>query len=116
PFPIPALAGPPHRGVRMHIDATTLSDLEIFASPGEAGGLFELIYRTATSRGSSALRQRLKRPSSDAAAIRRTQDAVRFLQAAPGLVRLSEAAVAAVVRYLESNIAVESASPARDRI
>lgn len=100
----------------MHIDATTLSDLEIFASPDEAGGLFELIDRTATSRGSSALRQRLKRPASDAAAIRRTQDAVRFLQAAPGLVRLSEAAVAAVVRYLESNIAIESASPARDRI
>lgn len=99
----------------MEIDRTTLNDLELFGADG-SGGLFELIDRTATLRGRSALRRRIERPSSDIDEIRRTQDAVTFLRRHPSVLKLDDASVSAVERYLQSNIAVETSSQLRDRV
>jgi DNA mismatch repair protein MutS len=90
----------------VHIDNTTLQDLDIFGSGG-AGGLFGLIDHTSTAAGSAALKRRLERPMMDVADIRRTQASVTFLIRHPHLVRLSPAAVDAVGRYIESNIVID---------
>lgn len=90
----------------MQIDTTTLADLDVFGAGGE-GGLFQLIDHTSTPAGRSALKRRLQRPSSDVNVIRRTQEAVTFLAAHPQVVRLSQKAVDAVTRYIQSNIALE---------
>ena len=90
----------------MIVDQTTLADLEIFESGGGGSGLFELIARTSTSLGRSALRRRITNPSSEIAEIRETQQAVQFLAVHPGLVRFNDSMVSAVQRYLRSNISV----------
>ncbi|MDH3456213.1 MAG: hypothetical protein OER90_05175 [Gemmatimonadota bacterium] len=95
----------------MLIDSTTLSDLEVFAASDGSGGVFQLIDRTATSRGRAALRERLEHPSSDIGSIRSTQDAVRFLQLHPNVVNLNDRHVEAVASYLRSNINVSATSP-----
>ena len=91
----------------MRIDATTLSDLEIFGS--ESGpGLFELIDHTSTSRGRAALRARLRNPARDAASICGVQDAVRFLHDHASLRLFDGPGIDAVSRYVQSNIVIES--------
>lgn len=91
----------------MRIDATTLSDLEIFAS--ESGpGVLDLIDRTATKEGRIALETRLKNPESDVAAICATQDAVRFFHRQPDLFLFDAEGIEAVRRYIQSNIVIES--------
>jgi DNA mismatch repair protein MutS len=95
----------------MEIDRTTLADLEVFGSPDGDGGLFHLIDRTATSRGRVALRRRFEHPLSGTEEIRRTQDAVRFLQRHPALLNLDESSIDPAARYLRSNIMLGTASP-----
>lgn len=93
----------------MLIDATTLSDLEVFHSPDGSEGLFQLIDRTQTASGRKALRRRVGRPSSDLGEIRRTQDAVRFLMRHQGLATFDAPSLEAVERYLRSNIEAKPA-------
>lgn len=91
----------------MRIDTTTLSDLEMFGS--ESGpGIFDLIDRTSTTRGRTALRTRIKNPASDASSIRATQEAVRFFHQHTQLRLLDGKSTEAVSRYAQSNIVVES--------
>lgn len=101
---------------RMRIDPTTLGDLEVFGTAGGQGSLFELLDRTATSMGRSALRRRMSLPSSRISDIRRTQDAVRFLLDRPGLVRLDGALLDAVGEYLRSNIETRDLHPLMERV
>jgi DNA mismatch repair ATPase MutS len=89
----------------MRIDATTLADLEVFGRDG-AGGLFDLIDRTKTVRGRTALWRRLQAPPTDLASILATQDAVRFLRDQPGLREFDRSGIMAVERYVRSNIAI----------
>jgi DNA mismatch repair ATPase MutS len=103
-------------GGPMQVDPTTLADLEIFGSAGSRLGLFDFIDRTTTSRGRSALRQRIARPASDAATIRRTQEAVAFLRRHPGIVRLDDGMLQAVTGHLQSNIATEATSRWGERL
>ena len=95
----------------MLIDSTTLSDLEVFGAADGSGGLFQLVDRTATSRGRAALRRRFESPPSDLDTIRRTQEAVRFLQLYPDVLGFDEPSLQAVEWYFRSNIAVSAASP-----
>ncbi len=97
-------------GAVMHIDPTTLSDLELFQEGGGGPGLFGLIDETETSEGRNALRDHLRLPSSNVSEIRRTQEAVRFLSELSGLPRIERDAVEGVARYLTSNIQVPSAA------
>lgn len=97
----------------MQIDATTLADLEVFGGGDGAGGVFDLVDRTQTARGRSALRRRFENPATDPATIRRTQEAVRFFQRHPRVVRLDAPTVESVGRYLRSNITVSRASGLR---
>jgi DNA mismatch repair protein MutS len=99
----------------VQIDTITQADLGVFGSAGH-GGLFELIDRTSTSFGRSALKRRLQQPSSDVNVLRRTQEAVTFLGRHPDIVRLSQASVEAVARYVGSNIAIDDDSFLPDRI
>jgi DNA mismatch repair protein MutS len=110
----PAHASSDVESILVQIDDMTQADLGVFGSAGQ-GGLFELIDRTSTSLGRSALKRRLQQPSSDVNVIQRTQDAVKFLGRHPGIVRLSQASVEAVARYIGSNIAIDDDSflPAR---
>jgi DNA mismatch repair ATPase MutS len=94
----------------MLVDRTTLSDLEIFPAADGGRGVFQLIDRTATSRGRAALKRRLENPSADVQTIRRTQDAVRFLQLHPDILRLSNPQLEDVAAYLRSNITVSGGS------
>ena len=100
----------------MIVDRTTLADLEIFESTGGGSGIFELIARTSTSLGRSALRRRISGPSSEIAEIRETQRAVQFLALHSGLVRFDDSMVSAVQRYLRSNITVSDSAGWRRRI
>lgn len=100
----------------MQIDGITLSDLEIFSSADGSGGLFRLIDRTATSRGRAALRKRLEAPSADCEVIRRTQDAVRFLQLHPRFLLLTDPALESVASYLRSNIVLRATWPPAARL
>ena len=88
----------------MYLDSTTLSDLEVFVDSGGRGGLFTLIDTTATAVGRRALRGRLEAPFSTVEQILETQDAVRFLTAHPGLVRIDPRLVEPVQRYADSNL------------
>jgi len=88
----------------MEIDSTTLGDLEIFEAAGGRAGVFELIARTTTSAGRSALRRRVSSPFSDISEIQRTQQAVEFLTRHPDMVVAADAEVSAVAKYLRSNI------------
>ncbi|MEP7344769.1 MAG: hypothetical protein ABI877_05865 [Gemmatimonadaceae bacterium] len=92
----------------MQIDTTTLSDLEVFRSADGSSGIFDIVDRTATSRGRAALRRAFECPASDIRPIRRTQDAVRFFQAHPRVLAADEQAVRAVDRYLKSNIVLNA--------
>ena len=65
-----------------------------------------MIDTTKTSVGRAALKRRLGRPFSTVVDIRRTQDAVRFLQSHPSLFGFTDGAVENVDRYLRSNIEV----------
>jgi DNA mismatch repair ATPase MutS len=94
----------------MHIDATTLSDLEIFRSPDGSGGLFHLIDRSVTSRGHAALTRRFRQPAQAIDTIRRTQDAVRFFVRHPDVLALDEASLSAVSRYVRSNVSISTTS------
>jgi DNA mismatch repair protein MutS len=100
----------------MRIDATTLGDLEVFGATDGRGGLFELLDKTATSIGRSALRRRVSVPSSRISEIRRTQDAVRFLLDHPELVRLDGALVDVVSQYLRSNVETRDVHPLMERV
>ncbi len=101
-------------GALMHLDPTTLSDLEVFEESGGGPGLFGLIDETETSVGRNALRDHLRSPSSDVSEIRRTQEAVRFLGELSSMPRIERDAVEGVARYLDSNIQVPSvAGPVR---
>lgn len=100
----------------MQIDGTTLSDLEVFGAADGSGGLFQLIDRTATSRGRAALRRRLEAPSEDCETIRRTQDAVRFLQRHPRIFPLTDPALESVASYVRSNIVLRATWPLAARV
>ena len=100
----------------MQIDGTTLSDLEIFGTADGSGGLFQLIDRTATSRGRAALRRRLEAPSEDCETIRRTQDAVRFLRLHPRIFPLTDPALESVASYVRSNIVLRTSWPLAARV
>jgi DNA mismatch repair ATPase MutS len=100
----------------MHIDATTLTDLEIFRSPDGSEGLFPLIDRTATELGRKALRHRVAHPMSDLREVRRAQDAVRFFMRNPQLFRIAEQSVEVVDRYRQSSIEVNAAFPLGERV
>ncbi len=80
------------------------------------GGLFQLIDRTATCRGRAVLRKRLENPSADCGTIRRTQDAVRFLQLHPQMLRLTDPALEFVASYVQSNITLRATSPLAIRV
>lgn len=95
----------------MQMDATTLSDLEIFQSPNGGEGIFQLINRTSTTLGRKALRRRAAHPLSDLRELRHTQDAVRFLMRHPHLVRIAEGSLEGVDAYLRSTIEVAPGSP-----
>lgn len=99
----------------MVIDPTTLADLEIFESPDGSGGVFALLDRTRTDGGHTALRRRIQAPPSDVEAIRRTQDAVRFLGRHLQVFRLGGESVKAVMIYMHSNIAISESSAALAR-
>ena len=91
----------------MRVDATTLSDLEIFGT--ESGpGIFDVIDRTSTTRGRAALKARLKSPASDVSSICATQDAVRFFHRHAHLRLFDGSSMETVSRYVQSNIIVES--------
>jgi len=100
----------------MQIDATTLSDLEIFRSPDGSEGLFQLIDRTSSQLGRKALRGRMAHPSSDLRELRRTQDAVRFLLRNPDLVCLPQGGLEGVDRYLRSTIEIAQRFPLSQRV
>lgn len=100
----------------MHIDATTLSDLEVFRSPDGSEGLFQLIDRTSTDLGRKSLRHRCERPMADVCEVRRTQDAVRFFMRHPQLLRLEQQSLEVVDRYLRSSIEVNAAFPLGERV
>ena len=100
----------------MHIDATTLSDLEIFRSPDGSEGLFPLIDRTFTEQGRKALRHRVEHPMSDLPEVRRTQEAVRFFLRQPRLLRIEDQSLEAVDRYLRSTIEVNAPFPLGERV
>jgi DNA mismatch repair ATPase MutS len=95
----------------MLIDATTLSDLEVFRSPDGGDGLFQLIDRTASEPGRKALRRRLEHPLSDPGRLRRTQDAVRFFMRHPQLLRIELGSLEGVSRYLQSRIVATGTLP-----
>jgi len=94
----------------MDIDATTLSDLEVFRSPDGSEGILQLVDRTWTAAGRRRLRRRLEHPLADVGEIQDAQEAVRFLAAHPDLVRFHPRTLEAVERYLRSNIEVGSGS------
>ncbi len=93
----------------MLVDATTLSDLEVFQDAAGKGGLFALLDETQTGVGRSALRRRLEEPHSDAVAIRETQRAVAFFSSHPGAMPLSDHSIKDMQRYLASNVVVSRA-------
>jgi DNA mismatch repair ATPase MutS len=99
-------SGPLELDRPMQIDATTISDLEIFQSPDGSEGLFQLIDRTSSPLGRKALRGRMARPSSDLRGLRRTQDAVSFLLRNPDLVWIPQGGLEEVDRYLRSTIEI----------
>jgi DNA mismatch repair protein MutS len=101
----------PSQGRLMEIDATTLSDLEVFLSADGSDGLFALIDRTATESGRKALHRRLQHPISDAHELRHTQEAVRFFIHHPRLLRVERDSLAVVQAYLGSNIELNAAVP-----
>ncbi len=88
----------------MLVDATTLSDLEVFQDAAGRGGLFALLDETETQVGRTALRHRLERPHSDARAIIETQRAVAFFSSHPGALRLTDRSIKALRRYQDSNV------------
>jgi DNA mismatch repair ATPase MutS len=98
----------------LHVDETTLGDLEVFRDSLGGGGLYALIDDTETPAGRKALKARLRAPPSDVAEIRRVQDAVRFLTTASGVPPLDALSIEAVEHYLSSNIqAVEDSGRLR---
>lgn len=103
------------QGHLMDIDNTTLTDLEVFGSSGRPG-VFELVARTSTSIGRSALRRRMERPASDIHEIRATQEAVSFLMIHHEVLQFDNVSVAAVTRYLRSNITPSARSTLGDRL
>src|SRR5262245_12702508 len=90
----------------MELDSITLADLDVFGSPEGATGLFDLLTRTQTSLGRSALRRRFAQPSSDIDEIRSVQRGVEFLTRHHNVVRFTDTSVQAVSRYLQCNITV----------
>ncbi len=71
-------------GDALVLDATTLANLEVFAPPrdgGRRGGLVAVLDRTVTPPGGRLLRDWLRRPLRDPAAIARRHDAVGELAA-----------------------------------
>jgi DNA mismatch repair ATPase MutS len=100
----------------MLIDSTTLSDLEVFATPDGGTSVIDLIDRTLTSRGHAALHRRFQRPAHDTRTIKRAQEAVAFLARHPGIVNIDEVSVAGVTRYLRSNIALSLTSSVGARL
>ena len=86
----------------MRVDRATLSDLSILDPDAEGVSLFALLERTVSDLGRSALRQRMREPLSSTAAIRDTQDAIRYVAAQWETTRHSIVAIDpdAVDRYL----------------
>jgi DNA mismatch repair protein MutS len=95
----------------MQIDATTMSDLEVFGTPDGSDGLFQLIDRTCSELGHKALRRRVQNPMSDGAELRRTQHAVLFLMRRARPFRIEQWPLDGVDSYLRSRIEVRAAFP-----
>ena len=87
----------------MHVDQTTLADLEVFSARDGSAGLFQIVDHTTTIHGRASLKRRFLQPSSDHASIARTQEAVRFLVGHP-MAQFDAKLVEAVVGYVRSNI------------
>ena len=98
--------------VAMLVDATTLSDLEVFQDATGKGGLFGLLDETETRVGRAALRRRFERPHGDRSAIRRTQDAVGFFLGHPDVLPIPDGAIEDLRHYLDSNVVVSRPSGA----
>ncbi len=96
----------------MLVDATTLSDLEVFQDATGKGGLFGLLDETETRVGRAALRRRFERPHGDRSAIRRTQDAVGFFLGHPDVLPIPDGAIEDLRHYLDSNVVVSRPSGA----
>lgn len=62
------------------IDDHTLKDLEVFQSEGNGKSLFDLFNFVMTQGGHQILRQRMEKPSADAASIRATQESIVFIR------------------------------------
>lgn len=63
------------------LDAQTFSDLEIFESAVAGASLFDLCNLTRNKKGAKALRERMRRPWSNAARIRAVQESLSFILA-----------------------------------
>ncbi len=88
----------------MLVDATTVSDLEVFQDADNRGGLLGLIDHTDTHVGHVALRRRLEQPHSDASSIVEVQKAVAFFADHPAVLAVTDDALEKLQRYLDSNV------------
>ncbi|MEX2283124.1 MAG: hypothetical protein WEE89_11635 [Gemmatimonadota bacterium] len=90
------------------IDRTTFRDLEVFESSGGAQSLFSFLNRTRTYGGSTALRNRLRRPWRSAARIAGVQDSLRFIRDHRELFGAlpNEGTISALERYVHSGLPI----------
>ncbi len=91
----------------MLVDGQTLRDLEIFESSG-APSLYDLLNRTRTVGGDKVLRARFRRPLATPEAIRDVHGALADVAEHRDIFRTlpSEAMIAGVRDYLQSNLAM----------
>jgi DNA mismatch repair ATPase MutS len=66
---------------RLHLDAATLADLDVFGLDAEADSLYKLFNRCRTAGGEEALRVRMREPLCDPQDIHDTQVALRCIAA-----------------------------------
>ena len=92
----------------MRLDERTLRELELFRSRDGGQCVFELLNEARTPGGRRALRTRFETPLSDAKAIRRVQDGVRFLLEHEIRFSLDPRLISQLLRYAESSYDVVS--------
>jgi DNA mismatch repair protein MutS len=91
----------------MNVDHRTLMDLEVIAGPLGSPTLIDVLDRSSTRGGRNAFAARITAPLGSLDEIREVQAALRFLIEHEGAIRdlPGEDEVAAMARYLESNLA-----------
>jgi DNA mismatch repair protein MutS len=90
----------------MNVDWQTLQDLGILQPEGWQASLFDWANQTRTAGGAGLLRERFRRPLSDPAALRRTQEAVRWLADRPERFErlLEPSAWRSIERYTDTSV------------